>query len=433
MKRKHIVAQPAGECATLIESMARTELPDLKAPAAEAGSDLGHMMAVGLTGFFAFLDVYITQPLLPLLAHQYRASEVAVSMTISAVTLAIALAAPIIGLMADRLGRKRVIVGATLALALPTLWASRAPDLAALVHWRFLQGLCVPGIFVVTIAYVTEEWPAKRAALAMSVYVVGTVLGGASGRVFAGLITAHWGWRAAFVTLGMLTILGAALTWRLLPGSRRFARRGDWRATARAAFGHLRNPRLLATFAIGFNLLFVLVAGFTYVVFNLAAPPFHLGAAALGLIYLAYLPSLFFMPGAGRWTGRVGHRRALMAALAVTAFGTLLTLWPRLAPILAGLALCSGGLFMAQAVATSYLGIEARQARSSAAGLYAALYYIGGSLGGVIPGLFWDRFHWVACVVLMLVADGLALALASRFWRSHPLPAPGGGAIPEAV
>ncbi|MGH9543260.1 MAG: MFS transporter [Terriglobales bacterium] len=402
-------------------------------PGGAPSSDLGHMLAVGLTGYFAFLDVYITQPLLPLLSRQYRASELAVSLTISAVTLAIALAAPLTGLLADRVGRKRVIVGGMLALAAPTILASQASSLASLVHWRFLQGLFVPAIFVVTIAYVTEEWKAKRAALAMSVYVVGTVLGGVSGRFFAGLITARWGWRAAFAALGLLTILGAALTWKWLPGARRFARAADWRSTLRAAAGHLRNPRLLATFAIGFNLLFALVAAFTYVVFELAAPPFHLGAAALGMVYFAYLPSLLFLPRAGRWTGRVGHRKALVAALAVTAAGTLLTLWPRLAPILAGLALCSGGLFAAQAAATGYLGIEARQARSSAAGLYASLYYVGGSLGGILPGIFWARFHWLACVALMLIAEALAVALAFRFWQARMPAAPAAGAVPEAV
>ncbi len=378
------------------------------------------MWAVGLTGFCSFLDVYVTQPILPELAHRFAASPAAVGLTISAVTLAVAIAAPVVGILADRIGRKRLIVAALLLLAIPTWLAADAPTLATLVHWRFAQGLLVPGVFVVSIAYVTEEWADRRAAaLAMAVYVVGTVLGGVSGRFLTAVIAADWGWRTAFETLAGLTVIGGLAVWRLLPPAQRFLQE-DLRAAVHAAAGHLRNGRLLATFAIGFNLLFMLVAMFTYVSFHLAAAPFHLGAAALGLVYFAYLPSLAVIPSAGSWTGRVGHRRALIIALLATAAGAALTLWPALAPIMIGLAVGSGGLFVAQTAATSYLGVEAVTARSSAAGLYAAVYYVGGSLGGVLPGLFWQQLHWAGCIVLVLIADGIALFLGRRFWLRGP-------------
>jgi YNFM family putative membrane transporter len=50
-----------------------------------------------------------------------------------------------------------------------------------------------------------------------------------------------------------------------------------------ALLRHLRNPRLLATFAIGFNVLFSLVGIFTYITFYLAAPPFRLSTLAAGI------------------------------------------------------------------------------------------------------------------------------------------------------
>ena len=73
-----------------------------------------------LAGFTAFLDLYATQPLLPLLTRVFAASHVAVSLTITASTMAVALGAPLVGRLADIIGRKRVIVGSALALALAT-------------------------------------------------------------------------------------------------------------------------------------------------------------------------------------------------------------------------------------------------------------------------------------------------------------------------
>lgn len=377
--------------------------------------------AVGLTGFCSFLDVYVTQPILPYLGHFFHASPAAVGLTISAVTLAMAIAAPLIGILADRMGRKRLIVTSLLLLVIPTFLAAQAPGLAALVHWRFVQGLLVPGVFVVTMAYVTEEWADGRTvAFAMAIYIAGTVLGGVCGRFLTAVITAAWGWRTAFEVLAGLTILLGLAVGRLLPPSLRFERQEGMQAAVRAAAGHLRNRQLLATFVIGFNLLFMLVAMFTYVSFHLAAAPFRLGAAALGFVYFAYLPSLAIIPSAGNWTGRVGQRRALVLALLATGGGALLTLWPALAPILIGLAIGSGGLFIAQTAATSYLGIEAETARSSAVGLYSALYYVGGSLGGVLPGLFWHWLHWNGCIALVLIADTIAIVLGLRGWRRCP-------------
>ena len=53
--------------------------------------------------------------------------------------------------------------------------------------------------------------------------------------------------------------------------------------------GHLRNPRLLAIYAVGFGTLFNFVALFTYVSFVLAAPPFNLSPTLLGAIFVTYL------------------------------------------------------------------------------------------------------------------------------------------------
>ena len=64
---------------------------------------------------------------------------------------------------------------------------------------------------------------------------------------------------------------------------------------------HLRNPRLLATYAVGFGVLFNFIATFTYLSFHLAAPPFNQSPAFLGSIFVVYLV------GVGRrrcWLGR---------------------------------------------------------------------------------------------------------------------------------
>src|SRR5262249_7216599 len=142
---------------------------------------------VMLAGFSAFVNLFLTQPILPLLASLFHVGKATVSLTVTAATLGVALAAPLTGQFADRVGRKRVIVWSAGALGATTILGGTAPDLAWLIFWRFLQGLATPGVFAVTVAYINDEWPAARAASAVGSYVSGTVLGGFSGRLLAGL------------------------------------------------------------------------------------------------------------------------------------------------------------------------------------------------------------------------------------------------------
>ena len=82
------------------------------------------MVATMLAGMCTFLNIYCIQPLLPLLRQVFHASELQVSFTVSATILATALTAPFIGMIAERLGRKKVIVPSLFLLTVPTFLAA---------------------------------------------------------------------------------------------------------------------------------------------------------------------------------------------------------------------------------------------------------------------------------------------------------------------
>ena len=161
-------------------------------------------------------------------------------------------------------------------------------------------------------------------------------------------------------------------------------------------FQHLRNPHLLATYAVGFNVLFSLVGVFTYITFYLSDPPFRLSTAALSYLFVVYLIGLFVTPAAGYVITRVGLLRGIVTAIAISMLGVLITLIPSLPFVILGLALCSTGVFISQASATSYLREAAPEGgRVSAAGFYLSCYYIGGTAAGVVPSFFW-HLGWLA-------------------------------------
>lgn len=379
-------------------------------------------IAVAVAGFSAFVDLYATQSVLPELAEAFNASMVEVGMTVTAATLAVALSGPFTGALADMVGRKRVIVSAIFLLTLPTLLIAYVGSLQDLLILRFLEGLCLPAIFAVTIAYVAEEWNDRDSSDVMGWYIAGTILGGFSGRFITAVIGEHFGWRAGFEALALLNLACALTLWAWMPPSRQFRRTGAIGQTLRMMGRHLNNGRLMATCAVGFIVLFTLVAAFTYADFYMAAPPYSLSGTALGSVFAVYLLGAVVSPLTGRLVRRIGRRGALSAAMGFSALGLGLTLAPSLPLIIAGLALCSSGVFVTQGVAISYIGVVTREARSAAVGLYVTCYYLGGSAGAVLPSLAWSRAGWTGCVTLIVVVQMIGVAIAVASWKPVPTP-----------
>ncbi len=376
-----------------------------------------------LCGMFAFIDLYCTQPLLPFLSRVFHASEGKVSWTISASTLGVAFSAGMLAIFAERVDRKKTIVGSMAGLAICTLLTATATSLPMLAVWRLLQGVVTPGIFIITIAYVTEEWPALLVPRVMSFYVAGTVFGGFMGRMLGGLIAEQYGWRSVFVVLGLVGLGGAGLAqWLLRPARMRPHKIA---ATSRLApiLANLRSRRLFATFGIGFCMLFTLVATFSYITFYLAAAPFDLSTKQLSYLFAVYLCGLGTTLVAGTVLARVGLRHGMIAAIAACITGAALTLAPSLVIVAAGLAIEASGVFVAQTCANSFLRDAAPAgSRVSAAGMYICSYYIGGTVGGVLPGLFWKYGGWPGCVALVIVILLVAGSAAVFGWRPQTAP-----------
>ena len=239
-------------------------------------------LAVGLAGYCAFINLYSPQSILPLLSEEFHASAAEVSTIITVSTLAVALTAPFTGAVADVLGRKRVIVAAMFVLVIPTLMVGLSTSLSAIIFWRAVQGLVLPPIFAVTVAYIGDEWPAKEATTAAGIYSSGSSLGGFSGRLVTGVIADLISWRAGFAVLAGVAAVGAVAVAFLLPRERRFVRSEGLLASSRQMLGHFRNSQLVATFAVGFGVLFNFICTFTFISFYLAAPPYNLSASWLG-------------------------------------------------------------------------------------------------------------------------------------------------------
>jgi YNFM family putative membrane transporter len=354
--------------------------------------------------------MYLTQPILPVLSREFGVGPARAGMTVSAVVLAIAGASAFYGPLADALGRRRVIALALGLLALATAACALAPSLPALVALRALQGLFVPGMTAVSVAYAGDRWSAVDLRPVVGALIGASVVGGLVGRVGAGTITAFAGWRTAFLAFAALTALAAIGVGRVLSPLRTSPAAGlgeAWRGMA----GHLRNRRLLGAYLVGATMFFGWMGLFTYLPYLLSAPPFELSTGLVSGVFLVYGVGVVVSPLAGRLSTRVAPVRLVAIGLAVEAVGLLATLHASLVTIIAGLLLVVAGTFTAQAVVPAFVNQQARGAKGGASALYLAFYYLGGTLGSLLPGLAWERWGWPG--VLSACTGAVAVGIAA--------------------
>jgi YNFM family putative membrane transporter len=381
-------------------------------------------IAIFLLGLCALLNIYSTQPLLGDLAGAFHVPVSHSAWTISATTLGVAVIAPFAGSVSDYLGRKRVMLAAIGATLIATLACATAWDFAALLAFRFAQGLFIPFIFAVAVAYVAEEYPGPAAEAANALYVSGTAFGGFCGRFLSGAITTAFGWRSSFVLLAgvLLATLVTVAAW--LPRERRFRRSRSLLASLRGIRRQAGDVRLLGTCFIGASILFLQVGSFTYAGLHLEARPFRLSTFQLGAVFAVFLVAVVVTPGTGRLITRIGRVKTYVLASLVSLGGLAVTLIPATAAVVAGLAGSSTGVFSGQACATGYAAESGTSSRSGAVGLYLTAYYAGGSIGAVAPAPVYARAGWTGCAALLAAVIVISIIVALVAWPARQAAAP---------
>ncbi|HOV78922.1 MAG TPA: MFS transporter [Bacillota bacterium] len=374
-------------------------------------------IAVLFFGTMAIIsDIYIAQPILPLLSASFGVSPTVAALAVSLNIFALSSALLVYGPLSDYLGRKPVMVATGFLLSIPTVLISFTDNFSAFLVLRAVQGLFAAGIAAIAMAYITEEFPPGKVGKAIGVYISSMVASGLFGRVFGGVLAGLFRWQTAFLTFGILNFAGTLLILRFLPASKNFKRNTGLFDSYSGMFNHFKNRRLVGAFIIAFALFFTFTGSFSYVTFYLSAPPFNLSTVVLSLIFLVYVTGVI-SPVAGALSSRIGRRPVIAFGLAATATGITLTLVKFLPAVVAGLLLLCAGLFSAQPAASALVGDNASTGKGSATSLYLFFYYTGGSLGAVLPGLFWNSHGWpgvIAVCLLTLVTAAFSLAALCR-------------------
>jgi YNFM family putative membrane transporter len=322
------------------------------------------------------------------------------------------------GAAAASFSARRLMFVCLVLAALLNLVSAAAPRWDVLVAARALEGLALGGVPGTAMAYLAGEAPPARLGLAMGLNVSGAAFGGMTGRVAMGVLAQAASWRWAIGALSLVDLIAAVAFVLLLPRARSpSAERSSLVRHLRAWGRALADPALASLYLVAFLAMGAFVAVYNYLGFRLAAPPYGLSPAKIGLIFLAYLVGMAASSWAGASADRYGRRSILLAGAALALAGEALTLARPLPVVIAGVAVLTGGFFVVHSVASGWVGRLAGAGRSHASSLYLLAYYGGASLLGSAGGWIWRSGGWPglvgACAAAMLGAAALGARLRS--------------------
>ena len=184
-----------------------------------------HWLVVALSFSLMLIDGYDLSCIAfvaPLLQKEWGFEKAAFGLLFSAATIGTAIGPLIVGSLADKLGRKPVLLLGTAWFGVFTLASVLADGLQAMLVLRFLAGLGLGGVIATAIAYVSEFAPRRIRATMIVMGVVGVALGGGVGAFIASQLLGTHTWRVMFWIGGLVPLAGAAIGGLVLPESPKY-------------------------------------------------------------------------------------------------------------------------------------------------------------------------------------------------------------------
>ncbi|MCU7822023.1 MFS transporter [Kitasatospora sp. DSM 101779] len=390
--------------------------PPSAEPAAQPFDRLRYA-GVFLLLFLFGTETFLVSPLLPTIADSIRVGEAAAASSVTAYVLVYAVAAPFLGLLSDRFGRRRTLVVGTLLFVLSNAAAALSTGLTLLVLSRAVAGLAAAAAGPAIWAHIAETAPdavrGRALGLGMALFSAGQVVGVPLGGFLAGLA----GWRSAFWALAVGTAAAVPLLLKQVAAGESKAPAGGRASAVRAVLAGWADPALRRALLVNTVFHAANLGAYTFLGAVLVQR-FDLSVEALGLVGV--------LVGAGSVVGSLlGGRLGDRARAAGRDGLPLLPLWGLLLAAGIGLAVGGPGIVLALVgVAVWFLasggfvtdqqtlaGTVAPELRATSSAWLTSTMYAGTGVGAWAVGVFVD-----VSVGAAVVGIGLALLAAAGGW-----------------
>ncbi|GLK16599.1 MFS transporter [Herbiconiux flava] len=385
------------------------------------------VVALFAAGFATFAQIFDAQAVLPALGRELGVPAAGAALTVSATTIGLAISVLPWASVADRIGRIAAMKISLVSATLLSLLVPLMPGFESVLVMRGLVGLALGAVPAIAVAYLAEELHGSWVGVAAGTYVAGNTIGGIAGRLVAGPLSEVVGWRSGLLAVSVLGAVAAATFFVLVPAARGFVRVREVAVPLRTRIlFQLRDPVMLALYAVGFLLMGAFSAVYNYLGFHLTGAPFLVPETLVSLLFVAYLSGTVASRVSGGLGQRIGYLRVMLGGIAVMVAGLVLLFSDSLAVVIVGLVVFTVGCFSAHPVASGLSGRWAQLGRGQSTALYQLAWLSGTAFFGWAVGVVYDGAGWSATLLTVLGMCGAAALAAGvgigLLGRRRPVP-----------
>ncbi|WP_454878072.1 multidrug efflux MFS transporter [Serratia inhibens] len=384
-----------------------------------------NLISVWLGCFFTGLAMSQILPFLPLYIEQlgvsgHQSLSIWSGLVFSATFLVSALVSPLWGSLADRKGRKLMLLRASLGMAIVIVLQGMVTHVYQLFALRALMGL-TSGYIPNAMALVASQVPRDKSGWALGTLSTGPISGVIVGPLLGGLMADHLGLRVVFFVTAGLMFVSFLITLFLIKERHIEVKKAD-RLSGKAVFQSLPYPALIVTLFI--STLMIQLANssispiLTLFIKDLSGDSGNIAFISGMIAAVPGIAALVSAPRLGRLGDRIGTARILMAALGLTTLLFAIMAWvqtPLQLGILRFLLGFADGALMS-AVQTLLLKYSSDQVTGRIFGYNQSFMYLGNVVGPLIGSSVSALmgFRWVFAVTAALVLIN-CLLLRSQF------------------
>lgn len=347
-------------------------------------------------------NIYLAAPLLPLIAHDFGSVPSAIAWIASVAQFGYAAGLLFFAPLGDRVNRRRLVAGLSLATTAALAVAAAAPGTTALAAAVFVASAAtvVPQLLVPLVA---ERAPADRRARHVAAVIAGLFTGIVAARVLGGLAGDAFGWRPVFAGAAVLTAILGLLTASVLPSRAGTPKGSGGLFSGLTSMPRLvrRSPDLWRACVRQAGMYGAWSALWTSLALLLTGEPYGLSTATAGLFGLFGLSASVVAPLAGGLVDRFGAAKVVRTAYVLAAASVpLFWLGGQVLVALFVAAIAIHAALVAAHIANQTLALTTTSTPATANSAYVVSGFAGGALASALAGLAFTHYGWGGVVTV---------------------------------
>jgi len=344
------------------------------------------VLLLGLAGFIVMADNWVVSPILPAIAGNLNVDIAKAGLLITAYMIPFGIFQIIFGPLADRYGKKQVIIFSIIMFSIATGLCALGSSLTNLAIYRGLTGIFAASVMPISLALIGDIFPMEERQQAIGTFMGISFLGQGLSMAIGGTIAYFLNWRGVFIAYAVLALIPTLLlisNYRKLPSEQ-----NPNSEILKPYFKLLSNSKSLFTYLIVLLEGIFIIGSFSYTG-AFIAEIYHYNYFSIGMILTAFgITSVIGGRLSGKLSKKFGQKKVLSMGLLSAAIADMIIFYfgSNIYLLILGIALLGLGFILTHSTLLTRATGFAQKARGAAMSLVAFCFMGGGGVGTAIGG-----------------------------------------------